>query len=286
MFNDIGSIYKEIRESKNLTQAAVCKNILSRSNLASFESNRSIPSYEKMAFLLRQLDVTFEEFAYICNHYKPNKRQSILLHAMNTISIADVKKIQSLLEKTQDYLKAYPEDVPIHRLQQKLEITLHIWEHDFDKQAHKLAEKIWEELQTYDTWYESDLKMLTTILFHFPVDTIHLITDRILDTLERYKDYKNIQPSQFSLLANLSTVYLYENYSEDCQHITTVLYDLSKRLKRYDYLGIAHIRLGICQKDFERIQKGLDILNLTDETQLLTGMKKEVARFHPTFPLD
>lgn len=286
MFNDIGSIYKEIRESKNLTQAEVCKNILSRSNLASFESNRSIPSYEKMAFLLRQLDVTFEEFAYICNHYKPDERQSILIQSMNVIPMLNIDETQKLFEKTQRYLEQYSEDIPIRRLQQKLEIALHVWEHNFDEQAHKLAEKIWEELQTYDTWYESDLKMLTTILFHFPVESIHLITDKILDTLERYKDYKNIQPSQFSLLANLSTVYLYEDYTHDCQRITTVLYNLSKRIKRYDYLGIAHTRLGICQNDFERIKKGLDILNLTDETQILTNMKEEIQKFHPTFPLD
>ena len=286
MFNDIGSIYKEIRESKNLTQATVCKNILSRSNLANFESNRSIPSYEKMAFLLRQLDVTFEEFAYICNHYQPDERQSILIQSMNVIPMLDVDETQKLFEKTQRYLKQYSEDIPIRRLQQKLEIALHVWEHNFDEQAHKLAEKIWEELQAYDTWYESDLKMLTTILFHFPVENIHLITNKILDTLERYKDYKNIQPSQFSLLANLSTVYLYEDYIEDCQRITTVLYNLSKKLKRYDYLGIAHIRLGICQNDFERIKKGLDILNLTEETQILAGMKEEIQKYHPTFPLD
>lgn len=287
MFNNIGSIYKEIRESKNLTQATVCKNILSRSNLASFESNRSIPSYEKMTFLLRQLDMTFEEFSYICNHYRPDERQNILTQAMNTIFISDSKETQVLLRKTQSYLNDHPEDIPIRRLQQKLEIALHVWEHNFDEQAHKLAEKIWEELQTYDTWYESDLKMLTTILFHFPVENIHLITDKILDTLERYKDYKNIQPSQFSLLANLSTVYLYEDYIEDCQRITTVLYNLSKKLKRYDYLGIAHTRLGICQKDFKQIKKGLGILDLTDEIQLLANMKEEVKRYVPNFlPMD
>lgn len=286
MFNDIGSIYKEIRESKNLTQAEVCKNILSRSNLASFESNRSIPSYEKMAFLLRQLDVTFEEFAYICNHYEKDERQSILIRAMNLVAMADRTETQNILRKAKTYLDKHPEDIPIRRLYQKLEISLHIWDHHFDEHAHQLAEKIWAELETYDTWYESDLKMLNAILFHFPVDSIHLITDKILNTLDRYKDYKNIQPAQFALLGNLSTVYLYNDYREDCERITTIILNLSKRLKRYDYLGFAYARLGICRNDFEQIRKGLDILDLTDETDGLVTMEDEVKRYVPNFPLD
>lgn len=286
MFKDIGSIYKEIRKSKNLTQAAVCKNILSRSNLASFESNCSIPSYEKMAFLLRQLDMTFEEFAYICNHYQPDERQNLLIKATNLIVSSNKKETLALLHHTNLYLDKHPEDIPIRKLHQKLTILLHVWDNNFDDRAHQLAQKIWKELENYDTWYESDLKMLNAILFHFPVDTIHLITDKILDTLERYKDYKNIQPAQFSLLANLSTVYLYNDYKESCERITTIILRLSKQLKRYDYLGIASIRLGILQGDFPLIKKGLDLLDLTDETQLLRNMKVEVTRYQPDFSFD
>lgn len=128
--------------------------------------------------------------------------------------------------------------------------------------------------------------MLNAILFHFPVDTIHLITDKILDTLERYKDYKNIQPAQFSLLANLSTVYLYNDYKESCERIITIILRLSKQLKRYDYLGIASIRLGILQGDFSPIKKGLNLLDLTDEAQLFRNMKAEVTKYQPDFSFD
>lgn len=139
MFKDIGSIYKEIRKSKNLTQAAVCKNILSRSNLASFESNCSIPSYEKMAFLLRQLDMTFEEFAYICNHYQPDERQNLLIQATNLIVSSNKKETLALLHHTNLYLDKHPEDIPICELHQKLTILLHVWDNNFDDRAHQLA---------------------------------------------------------------------------------------------------------------------------------------------------
>lgn len=286
MFKHLGSVYKEIRKSKNLTQAQVCDSIISRSNLASFEANKSMPSYEVMNLLLRQLDISWEELKYIANQYRADERQMLLQKFSNDTTTTEDKNLSSLYKKCLDYLDKYPNDLPIKNIASILEITLSVRKNGFNDDSHSRAEIIWKKIELYDVWYESDLKMLTTILFHFPVDTIHLITDKILDTLERYKDYKNIQPSQFSLLANLSTVYLYEDYIADCQHITTVLYNLSKRLKRYDYLGIAYTRLGICQKEFKQIKKGLEILNLTDETQLLTSMKKEVKNFHPTFPFD
>lgn len=38
-----------------------------------------------------------------------------------------------------------------------------------------------------DTWYESDLKLLSNILFHFPLDSVKAITPQILDSLENIK---------------------------------------------------------------------------------------------------
>lgn len=284
MFNNIGSIYKEIRESKNLTQSAVCKNILSRSNLANFECNKSIPSYEKMAFLLRQLDITFEEFAYICNHYKPDKRQLIIQKALNMVSVSNNKEIEDFLKEVKTYLQYNQEDVPIRRLYQKLDIVLSVRQSDFSPHAKKLAEKVWSEIERYDTWYESDIKMLNVILFYFPIEIVQNITEKILDSLERYKDYKNIKETQFSILVNLSTIYLYNDLPQDCERITKVLLDLSKTLKRYDYLGLSFARLGICQQDASLLKKGLDLLELTEEKRMVAGFKEEVANYFSAYP--
>ena len=34
------------------------------------------------------------------------------------------------------------------------------------------------KIEKQDTWYESDLKILNTILFSFPIEHLHLITEK------------------------------------------------------------------------------------------------------------
>lgn len=73
---DIGKVYKEIRESKGLSQKAVVGTGISRQSLISFEKGESMPRYETMDYLLRQINMDFAEFEYICNHYQQNSRHS------------------------------------------------------------------------------------------------------------------------------------------------------------------------------------------------------------------
>ena len=98
------------------------------------------------------------------------------------------------------------------------------------------------------------------------------------DNLEKYNDYKNIKGTQASILFNLSTVYFLNNRLDDCQRITEMILPLAKQTKRYDKLGFAQVRLGICQGDDVLIQKGLQLLELTEETTLLENLKEEVKQ--------
>ena len=75
---DYGKIYKEIRKSKGLTQEEICGDFLARSTLARIESGQVVPKFDTMIFLLRQIDMTLEEFKYICDYYQPSQRQKIL----------------------------------------------------------------------------------------------------------------------------------------------------------------------------------------------------------------
>lgn len=89
MRHDFGHIYKKIRESKGLTQAQVCGDMLSRTTLTKIENGAVIPKFENMIFLLDQINMSLEEFRYICNYYKPRQREEIFNRIYNYKSIAD-----------------------------------------------------------------------------------------------------------------------------------------------------------------------------------------------------
>ena len=279
---DFGKVYKEIRESKGLTQEEVCGNVLSRTSLSKFESGKATPKYENMEFLLRQINMSFEEFEYICHLYQPSQRTEIMQTYLNTSSIFGTSSLVNLFETCQDYLKIH-HDLPIEEIRDMLEVVIYIRQHGTGQlsiQVEQTVKKLWEKIEKQDTWYESDLKILNTILFSFPIEHLHLITEKILQRLEVYKNYQHLYDLRMAILLNLSTIYLYHQDKNMCQQICYTLLEDAKNKKSYDRLAICYVRIGICRDDAKLIQKGFSLLELTDETSILAFLKKEVEIYY------
>ena len=275
---DFGKVYKEIRESKGLTQEEVCGNVISRTSLSKIESGKATPKYENMEFLLRQINMSFEEFDYICHLYQPSQRTEIMQTYLNMSSIIGSSALVDFFETCQNYLKTH-HDLPIEEIRDMLEVVIHIRQHGTEQlsdQVKQTIQKLWEKIEKQDTWYESDLKILNTILFSFPIDHLHLITGKILQRLEVYKNYQHLYDLRMAILLNLSTIYLYHQDKNMCQQICYTLLEDAKNKKSYDRLAICYVRIGICTDDSKLIQKGFSLLELTEETSMLSHLKKEV----------
>ena len=279
---DFGKVYKEIRESKGLTQEEVCGDVLSRTSLSKIESGKVTPKYENMEFLLRQINMSFEEFDYICHLYQPSQRTEIMQTYLNMNSIIGGSGLVHFFETCQNYLKTH-HDLPIEEIRDMLEVVIHIRQHGTEKlsdQVKQTVTKLWEKIEKQDTWYESDLKILNTILFSFPIKHLHLITGKILQRLEVYKNYQHLYDLRMAILLNLSTIYLYHQHKNMCQQICYTLLEDAKNKKSYDMLAICYVRIGICRNDAKLIQKGFSLLELTDEITMLAYLKKEVETYY------
>ena len=279
---DFGKVYKEIRESKGLTQEEVCGGVLSRTSLSKIESGKVTPKYENMDFLLRQMNMSFEEFDYICHLYQPSQRTEIMQTYLNMNSIIGGSGLVNLFQKCQDYLKTH-HDLPIEEISDMLEVVIYIRQHgtgELSDHAEQVVKKLWRKIEKQDTWYESDLKILNTILFTFPIEHIHLITGKILQRLEVYKNYQHLYDLRMAILLNLSTIYLYNQDKNMCQQICYTLLEDAKKKKSYDRLAICYVRIGICTDVSKLIQKGFSLLELTDETSMLSHLQKEVDTYY------
>ena len=279
---DFGKVYKEIRESKGLTQEEVCGGVLSRTSLSKIESGKTTPKYENMEFLLRQINMSFEEFDYICHLYQPSQRTEIMQTYLNMSSIIGSSGLVDFFETCQNYLKTH-HDLPIEEIRDMLEVVIHIRQHGTEQlsdQVKQTIKKLWEKIEKQDTWYESDLKILNTILFSLPIEHLHLITEKILQRLEVYKNYQHLYDLRMTILLNLSTIYLYHQDKNMCQQICYTLLEDAKNKKSYDMLAICYVRIGICRNDAKLIQKGFSLLELTEETSMLSHLKKEVETYY------
>ncbi|HEU2933537.1 TPA: helix-turn-helix transcriptional regulator, partial [Streptococcus pneumoniae] len=271
-------VYKEIRESKGLTQEEVCGNVISRTSLSKIESGKATPKYENMEFLLRQINMSFEEFDYICHLYQPSQRTEIMQTYLNMTSIIGSNSLVHFFETCQDYLKTH-HDLPIEEIRDMLEVVIYIRQHgagELSDHAEQVVKKLWRKIEKQDTWYESDLKILNTILFSFPIEYLHLITGKILQRLEVYKNYQHLYDLRIAILLNLSTLYLYNQDKNMCKQICYTLLEDAKNKKSYDRLAICYVRIGICTDNAKLIQKGFSLLELTEETSMLSHLKKEV----------
>ena len=182
----------------------------------------------------------------------------------------------------QAYLKTH-HDLPIEEIRDMLEVVIHIRQHGTEQlsdQVKQTIKKLWEKIEKQDTWYESDLKILNTILFSFPIEHLHLITGKILQRLEVYKNYQHLYDLRMTILLNLSTIYLYNQDKNMCQQICYTLLEDAKNKKSYDRLAICYVRIGICRDDAKLIQKGFSLLELTEETSMLAYLKKEVETYY------
>lgn len=279
---DFGKVYKEIRESKGLTQEEVCGNVISRTSLSKIESGKATPKYENMEFLLRQINMSFEEFDYICHLYQPSQRTEIMQTYLNMNSIIGSSGLVDFLETCQNYLKTH-HDLPIEEIRDMLEVVIHIRQHGTEQlsdQVKQTIQKLWEKIEKQDTWYESDLKILNTILFSLPIEHLHLITGKILQRLEVYKNYQHLYELRVAILLNLSTIYLYHQDKNMCQQICYTLLEDAKNKKSYDRLAVCYVRIGICRDDVKLIQKGFSLLELTEETSMLSHLKNEVETYY------
>ena len=164
-----------------------------------------------------------------------------------------------------------------------MKFVIYIRQHgtgELSEHAEQVAKKLWKKIEKQDTWYESDLKILNTILFSFPIEYLHLITGKILQRLEIYKNYPHLYELRMTILLNLSTLYLYNQDKNMCKQICYTLLEDAKQKKKYDSLAIAYVRIGICRDDAKLIQKGFSLLELTDETSMLSHLKKEVETYY------
>lgn len=277
---DFGSVYKDIRRSKHISQERVCQDIISRSNLSRIESNKVVPSFETMEHLLSQINMTFDEFRYICHLYQHSEREDILLLDKKKIFSRSTGDLIDFHKICETYLQKNPYDIPIQNILKRINIVLSIRQTGPSQESKDLSQLAWEEMKNQDTWYKSDLEMLVVILLGLPLDTIITICDEVLERLKDYKDYVEIIPIKYSLLANLSSVFLWNGLMDRCTDISQMLLEVAHETKRYDHLGAAQVRLGICIKDEELIHKGLQLLKLTEETALFTACQQEAERFY------
>ncbi|MER0123173.1 helix-turn-helix transcriptional regulator [Streptococcus sp. ZJ93] len=277
---DFGTVLKEIRKAKGLSQEEICGDFLSRTTLSKIENNKEVPSLDKVEHILRQLDISFAEFDYICHYYAPSERVNIIEEFENFSShLRTTSEFQEMLESCQNYLKRH-QDIRVERIARLYQLCLSICQDGTGDASRILAQEMWQELERCDTWYLSDLRKLNAVMICFPYEQMESIVEKVLLSLEKYRRFQGVMTSQFSLLANMSTVFLHKHDLKNCLRVTERIDELARDSRRADQLGFVRVRLGLCQNDKTLIQKGLTLLHAADLSDMADRLEKEVEEYY------
>lgn len=278
---DAGSIYKKIRKSKGLSQNEVCGTSISRTTLSKFENNKLSPSYDTMVYLLLQIDMSEEEFQFVCNDFSYDLRDEIITLFFRQTSNLETAQLSMLLEKGNRYLKT-ADDIFIRHLMkiiQSLTLLTNDQIEQIDCLPKIIISDVWSKLSKMDEWYYSELRLINSFMYYFPIETVLSFLPKLLETVEKYEKFTPMITIRLSILLNVGLLLIQNNHKEAAIPLLKEAIDLGKEAKRYDYLSIAKVRYAICIDDYKVACEGFLLLEMTEENDILEHVKKEWAVF-------
>lgn len=273
-----GLTFKEIRTSKNYRQGDVHKESMHQTTYSKFELGKIDVTSEKFEILLNNIEMSFEEFQFIHHSYAYSDRDR-LINKFNDLKFIEVEKLKVIIALAESYLDEN-EDRHIRDILSISQSFLILKETESFEVPRQYAEKVWGRLEGLNTWYLSDLKLINSILFLFPIATAISITNLAITQANKYEknsDYKKIiLPFKFNLVHLL----IREGKLEEAFLINEEVIDSAKELKSYMQISLSYLRKGILletvfnqKSDYSK--QALEIAGLLEDFGLQNQLTRE-----------
>lgn len=281
---NFGKTIKSIRTGKGYSQHYVSDGICTQGNYSKFEIGEAREiRYSAMYMFLNRLEMSFAEFIYIDNEYEMVEREKIIhdffYQTYNTINNLTVLKNDCSL-----YLTNHPNDNLVKKIYIVLEgMTVLAKSNDFSK-AIEIVYPIWEELSSRNTLYLTDIYLLNSILFLFPIETATQIKEFAFRHIEKYKDFQDTYKIKINFLMNLSLINIKRDFFDVALDLINTAIELCKNEQMFINLSVCYVRKGICLKNMKHndeqfIKKGFDILKQLEQVDLINILKIEVDKY-------
>ncbi|MGX7394488.1 helix-turn-helix domain-containing protein [Carnobacterium mobile] len=272
---NIGGTIQRIRTGKNISQAVLSENIISRPHLSLIENDKYDLSFNTLLKLLQKMHISMEEFLYLTENYTVSEVRKLSVQLMSAANKGSIDELEEIQKKAKSKLNSQ-EDFEYFHLYLLTKTYIYLWNNNFklDEEVEKIVQPIKGYLLNLSEWYIYDLKLLNNILFVFDLSSIHSISKKVLKSLEKYKDYPSARNDYLFLLINMSTYYiekgLYQESLEfSCLGKEKVNNNIYEKIVLDINDSVANIKLGKeSKKNKERLTNRLFILDSLDFKEL------------------
>ena len=265
----LGSTFKEIRNQKNLTQTLISKNILSQSAFSKFEQKNSDIKTSHFQQLIDKLDMSMEEFFFINNCYKHTQKH-YLFQKFTRLTINDVNQLEQFLNEIHEYKQTKPISTLIYDIERIVKALIDFQLNEDKQQLRDFLQPTWDKLSLKNELYYSDIFLLNSMLFVFPIDTALTIRNLLEKSIDRYGDYQNLHKLKINLYLNMSILLMKEKKLSKAISELDQAIELSKSYNDAIRLSFAYYRKGVClnylNKDGEDyLVKAKQLLDLVEK---------------------
>ncbi|MHC5248215.1 helix-turn-helix domain-containing protein [Enterococcus sp. LJL90] len=275
----IGTVLKEIRTAKGLSQKQICGDYMARMTLSKIENNVNSPSYHSLVHILDGLDVSFDELAFLLQ--RDNSKKKILAKFSQIPDDSYVEELNSVIQLAEDYLKQQA-DFQIREIKLIAEVMLaapNLAADDLKEPEKQKLAQLWQRLNQMNGWTLSELKMASTIVVYFPSETASAIGQRILRELSRYEDFAPLQSYFLTVYLNLTSLFIRNKDYLQAEKLNQRALTLAKKLELYHFYYFTMVRKGIFDKDETLITKGEAALATLEKDSYLADLMEEKRQF-------
>lgn len=268
-----GKVLKEIRENKQYTQQEISNHSMSRSNYSKLEKDVVNPNVDKYFSILNYLDMDHDEFAFILNGYKLDKKDTII-HLFKTMEqIPTFEYLETLITLAKEYLSEQEDHLISDIYYSCCSWYALLKDHKVNK-ARIYAEKIWNRLKELDKFYLSEYFLLNRILFYFEIETTLSLVDKAIEELEKYYPLYEAGHLLSQLIINVSAVLIMNKEYEKALSYSEILLQDKKEKLDVLTLGSVYVHQAVCMEHlnksteaeqfYESAIKLFQVINRTD----------------------
>ncbi|AOV08930.1 helix-turn-helix domain-containing protein [Sporosarcina ureilytica] len=215
----IGSAFNIIRKNKGLSQREVAANIISTSFYSKLETENSNISADLFFQLLDNLDITPEEFEYIYNDYAHTPKRKIDDLCKQIYYAGEIDKLHEKKIEIEEIYKSTDDD-----FYDRLSILLYclIQTYNSEKYDPEIIKPIHSYLFTVETWGLYEIRLFTTCIKAFEIDTVLLLSNQLLNNLKAYSTFYFHERDIITVLINIIITCLDNNRLEEADYYIAV----------------------------------------------------------------
>ena len=279
----IGEIVNLIRRNKGYSQEYVSKDMITQGAYSKFEKYNSHIRINVFEHVISKLEISYDEFRYVQNGYEYSNRDRII-NSLLGLTYNDKEKLESLLIEAREFLK-HEEDILIENLSKICESLILLRDTNNIERARVPVEKVWESLSKRSVLYIMDIYIINALLFLFPIETALEIKKFVFRSIERYKNFQNINRLKINIHINMILLLMKNNRFSEALVETDYAIKICKIHSEHLRLATCYIRKGICLKKTEGdgeewINKGKNILQAIEEFKVLKILEEEIELYN------